>query len=193
MVSLGNGGWIKLHRKILDNWIWEDPEKLRAWIDILLMVNHEDKQIPFNGHIITIRKGQKLTSLYKLAERWNWTRGRVSRFLQLLDEAGMVTADRTPNGTLLTVVNWELYQDTQNTDEATYKATSDTTDRATGDTQTRKKKNYKNDKETRARAKPNSFHNFNQRNNSGLGAELLRKQIEMVKAQKEEGFNDNTT
>ena len=43
----------------------------------------------------------------------------------------------------------------------------------------------KKDKEKQQKP-PNSFHNFNQRNNSGLGAELLRKQIEMVKAQKGE-------
>lgn len=135
-----DSGWICLHRKIRDNWIWDDPEKLRAWIDILLMVNHEDRQIPFEGHIITIRKGQKLTSLYKLAERWGWTRSRVNRFLNLLEEAEMATVKRTPNGTLLTVINWAFYQDRRNsndtTDSTTDDTTGDTTDNTTGDTQT---------------------------------------------------------
>ena len=145
-MSLGSG-WIKLHRKILDNWIWDDPEKLRAWLDILLMVNHEDKQIAFNGHIITIHKGQKLTSLMKLADRWGWTRNRVDRFLRLLDEAGMVKANRTPNGTVLTVINWAFYQDTRDSDEATNGATTEATYEATVGAQTRMNKNYKNEKE----------------------------------------------
>lgn len=126
-----DSGWISLHRKIRDNWIWDDPEKLRAWIDILLMVNHEDRQIPFDGHIVTIHKGQRLTSLQKLSERWGWSRNRVDRFLRLLDEAGMVTANRTPNGTVLTVINWAFYQDVRDTNGATNGATGETANGAT--------------------------------------------------------------
>ena len=147
---MGNG-WIHLHRKIRDNWIWDDPEKLRAWIDILLMVNHEDKQIPFDGHIITIHKGQRLTSLQKLSERWGWSRNRVDRFLRLLDEAGMVTTNRTPNGTVLTVVNWAFYQSKRDTNGATNEATNGTangaTNGATVGAQTRMNKNDKEGEE----------------------------------------------
>lgn len=141
---MSNNGWIKLHRKIIDNWIWDDPEKLRAWLDILLMVNHENKQIPFNGHIKVIHRGEKLTSLSKLAERWKWTRNRVSRFIDLLCEAEMVTADRTANGTLLTVVNYGIYQSQRYTDEATNEAANEATSEATHEAQTRINKNYKN-------------------------------------------------
>ena len=153
-------GWIHLHRKIRDNWIWDDPEKLRAWIDILLMVNHEDRQIPFDGHIITIHKGQRLTSLQKLSERWGWSRNRVDRFLRLLDEAGMVTANRTPNGTVLTVVNWAFYQDTRDTNGATDGATNgtadETTNGATDGAQTRMNKNDKEGEEVCGSARSSS-------------------------------------
>ena len=103
-------GWIKLHRKIADNWIWSDPEKLRAWLDLLLMVNHEDKEIPVNGKMMTIKRGQKLTSIVKLAERWKWNRKRVVRFLCLLEGSAMVTTKGSTVGTLITVVNWDFYQ-----------------------------------------------------------------------------------
>ena len=153
-------GWIHLHRKIRDNWIWDDPEKLRAWIDILLMVNHEDRQIPFDGHIITIHKGQRLTSLQKLSERWGWSRNRVDRFLRLLDEAEMVTANRTPNGTVLTVVNWAFYQDTRDTNGATDGATNgtadETTNGATDGAQTRMNKNDKEGEEVCGSARSSS-------------------------------------
>lgn len=149
-MSSDNGGWIKLHRKITNNWIWEDPEKLRAWLDILLMVNHENRQIPYNGHIITIKAGQKLTSLAKLSERWGWSRNRVDRFLRLLSEAEMVTANRTPNGTVLTVVNWAFFQDARDSDEATVGAANEATVGATVGAQTRMNKNVKNVQEERA-------------------------------------------
>lgn len=154
---MSNNGWIKLHRKIIDNWIWDDPEKLRAWLDILLMVNHENKQIPFNGHIKTIHRGEKLTSLSKLAERWKWTRNRVSRFIDLLCEADMVTADRTANGTLLTVVNYGVYQSQRYTDEATDEAANEATHEATHEAQTRSNKNYKKVKKKREGKAPHTF------------------------------------
>ena len=38
-------GWIKLHRKIQDHWVWQDDRYLRYWLTILLNVNHESKKI----------------------------------------------------------------------------------------------------------------------------------------------------
>ena len=107
---MSKNGWIKIHRKIIDNWIWEDAEKLRAWIDLLMEVNHEDKQIEFEGHIITIKRGQKLTSVRKLGETWNWSRNRVYRLLDLLIEGKIVTANMTRNVTLINVEQYDKSQ-----------------------------------------------------------------------------------
>lgn len=137
MGSSDKGGWIKLHRKIIDNWIWEDPEKLKAWIDILLMVNHEDRQVPFNGHIITIKRGQKLTSIAKLSDRWGWNRKRVARFLDLLEEAGMCLTNRTTNGTTIFVQNYGLYQDFPTTEGTTNGTTNGTATGSAVGSQTR--------------------------------------------------------
>ena len=146
-------GWIRLHRKIRDNWIWDDPEKLRAWLDILLMVNHEDKEIPFNGKIITIRRGQRLTSISQLAERWHWNRKRVVRYLDLLEGAGMCTTERTTSGTTINVVNWDFYQSEGSTVGTTNGTTEGSTVGSTVGTQTRMNKNDKEAKNARARAK----------------------------------------
>ena len=115
----------------------------------MLMVNHEDKEIEFNGHVITIHAGQKLTSLAKLAERWGWTRNRVDRFLGTLSETNMVTTNRTPNGTVLTVVNWAVYQGERDS----YRDSKRDAHEATHEAQTRMNKNDKEYIRTRARAK----------------------------------------
>lgn len=140
---MAGNGWIKLHRKIRDNWIWEDPEKLRAWLDILMMVNHEDKQIPFNGGVITIEKGQKLTSIEQLADRWGWNRKRVMRFLASLEASEMCLTKRTPNGTTITVVNWAFYQLDGTTNGTPNGTPFGTPKGTTNGTQTRMIKNYK--------------------------------------------------
>lgn len=141
------GGWIKLHRKLTDNWIWQDPEKLKAWIDILLMVNHEDKEVlANNGKVITVKSGQKLTSIVQLADRWGWSRHRVYRFLALLKANNMCNTNGTANGTLITVVNWAFYQ-LDGTSNGTAVGTPDSTAVGTSvGTQTRMNKNDKNNK-----------------------------------------------
>lgn len=125
-----SSGWIKLHRQIRENWIWEDAEMLKAWLDLLLMVNHQDKKIKFNGEIITIKRGEKLTSIMKLSDRWGWSRKRVMRFLDLLESDEMVTTKRTTNGTTIKVHNYAEYQGFW----SAYGTTNDTTNDTTSDT-----------------------------------------------------------
>lgn len=109
---MGNKGWIKLHRSIQECTLWDDKpfDKARAWIDLLLLANHEDKRIMFNGYPITIVRGQYLTSVRKLAERWGWSCDKVSRYLTVLVNEEMVLKDSNNNRTLLTIVNYGVYQ-----------------------------------------------------------------------------------
>ena len=49
-------GWIKLYRSIRKNWIWEDSQKLKCWLDILLQANHQDKKILIGNELILIQR-----------------------------------------------------------------------------------------------------------------------------------------
>ncbi len=112
-------GWIKLHRKINECWIWEEKpfDKARAWIDLLLLANHSDKKLLFNGNAVTVKKGQYLTSIRKLSDRWGWSYDKVSRFIKVLVSEDMLQKESDSSRTLLTIVNYEVYQDVPNTDE----------------------------------------------------------------------------
>ena len=103
-------GFIKLYRDIRDHWVWSDPEYLKAWIDILMLVNHEDKQILFDKKLVVVKRGSRITSTRKLSERWGWSRGRVSRFLNMLEDDGMIATKRDTQKTLINVINYSNYQ-----------------------------------------------------------------------------------
>ena len=109
MGSTGKG-YIKLYRDIREHWIWSDPDYLRAWVDLLMMVNHEDRQVLFNKKLITVKRGSRITSIRKLAERWGWSRGRVARFLDMLEQDRMIATRRTTQKTLINVINYSFYQ-----------------------------------------------------------------------------------
>jgi len=134
-------GWIKLHRRIIDHWIWQDPEYLRMWIYLLLDVNHEDRKVVWNKNVIEVKRGEKITSLKKLSEEFNCSRGKVRHFLKLLVNDTMIYAISNTNYTHIKVCNYDNYQIIQHTDD-----TLTTHPRHTDDTLDDTNKNDKNDK-----------------------------------------------
>lgn len=141
-------GWIKLHRQIQDSAIWnvnESFDRRSAWIDLLLMVNHEDRTIVINGRNQVIGAGQRWTSIRTLATRWGWSKDRVARYLKLLKSDGMITLERRSDGTLLTIVNYGFFQTGRDTDKDTDKDTNKDTNKDAGKDETRTSKNLKND------------------------------------------------
>ena len=112
---MASQGWISVHRNIYDNWIWNDTEqfdKRSAWIDLLLMANHEDKKVLIDGQLEIVKRAQRITSINKLAKRWKWSRKKVTNFLQTLEEDDMIILKKEQGKyTTITIVNYSFYQD----------------------------------------------------------------------------------
>jgi hypothetical protein len=106
-------GWIAVNRSLVDHWLHNDKPFCRfgAWVDLLLMANHEERKLSVGGSLIVIERGQLFTSSVSLSERWGWSRGKLERFLECLESDQMLTRKRTANGQLLTLVNYGFYQD----------------------------------------------------------------------------------
>ncbi len=132
-----SGGWIKLYRQLQECWIWKGKEpfdKRSAWVDLLLLAMHNDKKMLIDNEIIVINRGSFMTSIVKLADRWTWSRGKVVRFLDVLENEQMLNTKRTPKGTLITIVKYDVFQGIENIDSTTVGTTDDTTDSTTVDT-----------------------------------------------------------
>lgn len=125
-------GWISIHRQIQDCWIWTDDDKFdkaHAWIDLLLLANHRDKKTAVDGKPVVITRGQFLTSILKLSNRWNWDRKTTTKFLNILENDGMIIQNKTHRWTTITIVNYEAYQDT--TDNSMDKSMDNSLDNST--------------------------------------------------------------
>ena len=141
-----SSGWIKLYRQLQDCWIWLDKEpfdKRSAWVDLLLTANHSDKKILFNGELITVKRGQILTSVRKLSAKWKWSVNKVYRFLKLLEDDEMLQKESDKDRTLLTIVNYSVYQCIEYTDEYTNGYSVENTNGYTIDTPTDTPTEYK--------------------------------------------------
>lgn len=106
-----HGGFIKIYRSIKKHWIWENDEYLKAWLDILMMVNHKDQKILFNTDLIIVKRGERITSQLKLSKRWGWSRTKVRNFLELLEKDEMIATKRTSKSTTIKVLNYNVYQE----------------------------------------------------------------------------------
>jgi len=159
---LNNVGWIKLHRQIQETKIWKDTEPFdmrSAWADLLMMVNYEDQKFILDKKAITIKRGQTFTSIRKLSKRWHWGVKRTMTYLTLLEDLEMVTVTTTARGTLITVVNYDVYQGEGNTDGNTHDNSHDNAHDNSHDTQYKNNKKYKE----KNKGKISTFGNYDQR------------------------------
>ena len=107
-----NKGWASHYRRQYDHWISQIQPYCPncAWTYLYTFANHEDKEILFNGQVTRVYRGQLLTSIKKLADRWQWKYKRTSNFLSRLEKSGMIKQKRTSKYTLITIVNYDKYQ-----------------------------------------------------------------------------------
>ena len=184
-----SNGWIKLHRKILDCFIWQDKpyDKARAWIDLLLIAMHHDKKMLIDDEVVMIQRGSFMTSIVKLADRWGWSRNKVVRYLDMLESEHMLNTKRTPKGTLVTIVKYDNYQLSDMSCESTNESTNGATDESADESQNKNIKNEKNKKnEKKERKERDSYYpNDELLNNAFKEFLIMRNKIKKPLATKQ--------
>lgn len=106
-------GWIKLHRRILDHWLYEEERefsKFEAFIDLLLRANYEERKFLLSNELISVKRGQHITSVRKLANRWRWSTTKVNSFISMLEKEKMLEKESDTQKTRITLLNYEVYQ-----------------------------------------------------------------------------------
>lgn len=121
-----NKGWISLYRSIQDHWLWQEKpfSKAQAWLDLLLSANYQDKKIVFDSNLVEVKRGEFITSIRKLCERWGWSNSKVKKFLETLQLDGMITYKSDTKKTAINIVNYNVYQtlsDAENVTETSQK------------------------------------------------------------------------
>lgn len=107
-----NNGYIKLHRKILDNPIvMKDTECLAVWIYLLLNATHKEKSVMFKGKRVTLKPGQLITGIISISKKMKINKDKVQRTLKLFENDKQIEQQTSNKNRLITIVNWDLYQD----------------------------------------------------------------------------------
>ena len=165
-----NDGWVKLYRSLFDNPLWaEGPfSRGQAWVDLILMANHEDGEfVDHQGNIVKVPRGSCYTSIQKLAGRWKWSAGKVRRFLSTLTDMQMVKQTGKQTGTLLSLVKYDDFQGDRRADGTT----DGTADGTTDGTRTR-------NKEVKEEKKSSSRSNYKSQNDKLKAIEARKQRLE---------------
>lgn len=105
-----DNGWIKIHRKILENPIASRPKYLALWLLLLLKANHKEKKMIFNNTFIVIKEGQFITGRDELSKASGLPSTTVERILKYLENGHQIEQSKTTKYRLITIVNWKEHQ-----------------------------------------------------------------------------------
>lgn len=105
-------GYICLHRKIFTNKFYNSEPfcRIMAWIDLLLLANHAPGIFYHRNIMINVNRGQTAYSIESLSIRWQWSRGKVERWLRTLENERQIVRQKTNLTTLITILNYNQYQ-----------------------------------------------------------------------------------
>jgi len=103
-------GWIKLHRKLLENPIMRKQNYLALWVVLLLRANHEDNRIIWNGKDTPIKAGQFITGRKSLHEDTGIPETTIERILDYLESGHQIGQQKNNKYRLITILNWNNYQ-----------------------------------------------------------------------------------
>lgn len=132
-----SNGWVKVHRKLLENPVFKNDKCLRLWIYLLLKATHRPDKIIWNDGVLRVKEGQLVTGRKQIALDTGLTESSIERLLKFLENEHQIEQQKTTKFRIITIVKWSEYQETDNKPD---------NKRTTKRQQTDTYKNVKNDK-----------------------------------------------
>ncbi|WP_238162440.1 hypothetical protein [Cohnella sp. AR92] len=145
-------GWIKLHRKIRANPIFNDIELLRLWMICLLEATHKERDQLVGRQVVRLMPGEFVTGRFSLQSMYNNGLSReqqkspttVWRWLETLENGEFLSIKSSNKFSVVSILNWHKYQndEQQNEQQVSNKRAASEQQVSTN----KNVKNYKNEK-----------------------------------------------
>lgn len=106
---MSDNGWISLYRKFTE-WEWyTDANTMRVFLHLLLKANHKEGK--WQGQVI--QRGQLITGRKTIADELKISERNVRTALDKLKLTNEITVKSTNKFSLVTIIKYDVYQDTQ--------------------------------------------------------------------------------
>ena len=111
-------GWIKIHRKMLDNpIIGKDSDYLSVWIYLLLNATHKEIPALFKGKRITLKQGQLITGRKSMSDKLKISESKIYRIINEFKSEQQIEQQTSNKNSLITILNWDRYQQNEQQNE----------------------------------------------------------------------------
>ena len=111
-----NGGYILLAREIADSFLMEKPPLyLKLWVWMLMRARYRDGKHLKRGQLLTAINEMRDATAYRIGYRNNRpTRDQIRNAYEAFTKASMITTAKTTRGMIITICNYEFYQNPKN-------------------------------------------------------------------------------
>lgn len=103
-------GWASLHRSILGSNIFANEKLLKVFIWCLMKATHADFIQLVGRQQVHLKPGQFVTGRSKAGSELNMPPSTAWDYLRILDDMETITISSNNKFSIVTVVNWEVYQ-----------------------------------------------------------------------------------
>lgn len=113
-----HSGWFKFHRKIFDNPICtKDSDHFYLWCYLLAEACCEEQRAIFKNEDIILKRGQLITTTKYIAAALKINESKVYRILKKFEIEKQIEKRTSNEKTLISLVNWEMYQENEKQNE----------------------------------------------------------------------------
>lgn len=111
-------GWIKIHRKMLDNpIICKDSDYFAVWIYLLLNATHKEIPALFKKEKIVLQPGQLLTGRKAISKQLKISESKIYRIINDFKSEQQIEQQTSNKNSLITILNWNRYQESEQQNE----------------------------------------------------------------------------
>jgi len=103
-------GWVKLWRKSLESGLLQNHELWAFWCWCLLKATHKEHKQMVGWQTVELQPGQFIFGRKQAASELALTERKIRTCAKKLENLGNLTINSTNKYSIITIVNWETYQ-----------------------------------------------------------------------------------
>ncbi|QDW94826.1 DnaD domain-containing protein [Staphylococcus caprae] len=103
-------GWIKLHRKLLDSPIFQNEKLFKVFAYCLMKASHKEHTQLVGRRVVHLKKGQFVFGRKRASEELRLKESTIRDYVKLLENLGTIDIKSDNKFSVITVVNWSIYQ-----------------------------------------------------------------------------------
>ena len=169
-------GWIKVHRKILDNpVISKDADYLAVWIYLLLNATHKEIPAMFKGKKILLIPGQLITGRKSISDDLSISESKIYRILNDFKSEQQIEQQTSNKNSLITILKWNEYQNNEQQNEQQMNNKRTASEQQVNTNKNERNKEYINNNNINNFI--NSDENFEKNEEEEKESELLKKEM----------------